>query len=116
VGIVERYLAAVRGHDWDDLHACVADDVVRTGPYGDVYEGRDDYVAFLAGLMPTLQGYAMEVHRVAYSADGRVGVAELTETVEMDGRVVVTPEALVFDLSDRGLIARIGVFLQRSKP
>jgi hypothetical protein len=116
VGIVERYLSAVTGHDWEGVGVCVSDDVVRVGPYGDVYEGRDDYVAFLAALMPTLRGYGMEVHRVAYSADGRVGTAELTETVEMDGRVVVTPESLVFDISDAGLITRIGVYLQRSKP
>jgi len=114
--IVERYLSSIAAHDWDALGACVTDDVVRVGPYGDTYRGRDDYVAFLAELMPTLAGYEMHVHRVAYSADRRVAMAELSETVDLDGEPVVTPESLVFDLSDDGQIARIRIYIQRSKP
>jgi ketosteroid isomerase-like protein len=114
VSIVERYLSSITTRDWDALGASVTDDVVRVGPYGDTYRGRDEYVAFLAGLMPTLAGYSMEVHRVVYDADGRVGMAELTETVEIDGRVVVTPESLVFDIARSGRIARVRVYIQRS--
>ena len=111
--VVERFLSCMTAHDWQGLGTCVADDVVRVGPYGDTYRGRDDYVAFVSGLLPTLAGYAMKVHRVVYTADERVSTAELSETVEVDGRMVVTPESLVFDIDDRGRIAQIAVYIQR---
>ncbi len=110
-GIVERYLQAVVGHDWKALESCLAEDVVRIGPFGDTYSPREPYVAFLAGLMPGLPGYSMRVDRVTYA--GRRVFAELSETVEVDGAPLETPEALVFDLDDQGLIARIGIYIQR---
>ena len=48
--------------------------------------------------MPRLPGYALELHRVVYSE--RVAVAEITETIEMDSKAHITPEALVFDLTE----------------
>jgi ketosteroid isomerase-like protein len=115
-GVVERYLDAIIGHDWDALAACLADDgFVRVGPWGDEYPDKGEYVAFISDLMPKLPGYEMRVDRVAYSADGRVAVVELSETVDLDGRPHRTPEALVFDLDDdgaNGRIRRIQVFLQ----
>lgn len=113
VDVVERFLACMTAHDWSGLGECVTDDVVRVGPYGDVYRGRGHYVAFLAGLMPTLEGYEMNVQRVAYTEDARLGVAELSETVAVDGRAVVTPESLVFDIDARGRIAHVAVYIQR---
>ena len=110
-GVVERYLEAVVGHDWEALASCLAADVVRVGPFGDTYTPRDPYVAFLAELMPSLPGYAMRVDRVLYA--GAVAVAELTETVEMQGKPVHTPESLVFDLAPDGRIARIAIYIQR---
>ena len=98
-------------HEWDDMGACLADDVVRIGPYQDEYRGRDDYVAFIKDLLPTLPGYVMEVDRVVYS--GSVATAQLAETVDVDGLPLRTPEALVFDLAPDGRIARIEVFIQR---
>ena len=94
-------------HDWAAMAACVTDDVERTGPFCDVYKGKDAYVAFISELMPALGGYAMKVDRVVYAGD--VAVAELTETV--DG--TDTPESLVFDLADDGRIARISIYIQR---
>ena len=113
VDVVERFLACMTAHDWHGLGTCVTDDVVRVGPYGDVYRGRDDYLAFLSGLLPTLAAYDMNVHRVAYTQDERLGLAELSETVAVDGQVVVTPESLVFDIDDRGRIAHLAVYIQR---
>lgn len=113
-GVVERYLRAVATHDWDTLRASVTDDVRRAGPYGDVYRGRDAYVAFLAALMPTLAGYSMDVHRVTYVDDGRRAFAELTETVTMDGTTIVTPEVLAFDLTDDGLVAQVHIYTRRA--
>jgi ketosteroid isomerase-like protein len=114
--VVERYIDAIIGRDWDALAACLADDgFVRVGPWGDEYPDKAEYVAFIADLMPKLPGYEMRVERVTYSADQRVAVAELTETVDVDGRRHATPEALVFDLDgdhENGRIRRIQVFIQ----
>jgi ketosteroid isomerase-like protein len=115
-GVVERYLDAIIGHDWEVLAACLSDDgFSRVGPWGDEYADKAEYVAFIADLMPQLPGYAMRVDRVAYSADERLAVVELTETVDVEGRRHPTPEALVFDLDGdgaRGRIRRIQVFTQ----
>ena len=109
--VVERYLDRMVAHDWEAMAACLADDVVRVGPFGDVYTPKEPYVAFLAALMPTLAGYSMRVGRIVETA-GTV-VVELTETVEFDGTVIVTPEALVVDLDEAGLIGRIAIYIQR---
>ena len=108
--IVERYLDALTGHDWDALRQCLADDVVRVGPYNDEYRGRDAYVDFLAGLMPKLPGYSMEVTRVTYV--DRLAFAELAETVAGTR----TDEVLVFEVTDDDRIARIDVFIKTVAP
>jgi ketosteroid isomerase-like protein len=108
--VVERYLDRLVAHDWDAMAACLADDVVRIGPFGDTYTPKDVYVSFLAELMPTLPGYSMRVDRVF--GVGRVAVVELSETVEMNGAPLETPEALVFDLDDEGRIAHIAIYIQ----
>ena len=88
------------------LRDCLREDVVRNGPFRDEYRGRNDYVAFLAELMPTLPGYSMDVARVTYADDGRLAFAELAETVTVDGSPLRTEESLVFELDgarrDRG--------------
>lgn len=109
--IVERYLDAIASHDWDVFDACIADDVVRVGPYGDRFVGRTDYLAFIADLMPKLKGYAMTLDRVTYVGDTRA-YAELSETVELDGKPMRTQEVLVFALDDDGRIARVDIFIQ----
>ena len=98
-------------HDWAGLAACMTDDVVRVGPFGDTYTPKGPYVVFLEQLMPSLEGYSMEVERITEA--GSVVVAELTETLEMGGTVHVTPEALVFDLDPDGLIQRVNIFIKR---
>jgi ketosteroid isomerase-like protein len=109
--VVERYLDRLVAHDWDGMAACLTPDVVRVGPFGDTYTPRDRYVAFLAELMPHLMNYSMKVARVIYG-DG-VAVAELSETLDVDGAPLETPEALVFDVNDTGRIAHIAVYIQR---
>jgi hypothetical protein len=111
---VERYLGAVAGQDWETFAATITDDIVRIGPFGDVYSGRDSYVEFLSALMPNLPGYSMDVARVSYLDDGARAVAELSETVEVDGSPLVTPEALLFDLTPEGLVKRVEIFTRRA--
>jgi ketosteroid isomerase-like protein len=111
ISCIERYLDAIASQDWTGVDECIADDIVRVGPYGDRFAGRDDYVAFLADLMPKLRGYLMEIHRVTHASDV-LAFAELTETVRLDGKAMRTPEVLVFELNGDGRIARIGIFIQ----
>jgi limonene-1,2-epoxide hydrolase len=114
--VIERYLKAIVAHDWAQLADNVTPDIVRTGPFFDVYEGRDDYIAFISELMPTLPGYSMEIGRISYVDDGRRAYAELTETIDVNGQPHRTPEVLVFDI-DSGAggdkIARIDIFIKR---
>ena len=112
--VIERFLRSLVEHDWRVFASCLADDFTRVGPYGDMYSSKADYVAFLSDLMPTLAGYEMEVTRVSY-ADG-VGFAELSETVEVDGQLLRTPECLSFNLTDDGRISRVEVFTQTRAP
>jgi hypothetical protein len=85
--------------------------VRRVGPFGDVYEGRDRYLAFLRELMPTLNGYRMQIERVVPSSDGSVTVVELSETVEIDSRPLRTPECLVFDIGPDDRISAIAIYI-----
>jgi hypothetical protein len=111
VHIAQRYLDAMVRHDWEAMAACLADDVVRIGPFGDTYTPKAPYVAFLTDLMPKLPGYRMEVHRLIDAAG--TAVVELSETVEFDGTPIVTPESLVIDLDEAGLIRHIAIYIQR---
>ena len=111
---VEAYLTAVATQDWPALAAAVTDDIVRIGPFGDVYTGRDAYVGFLSALMPTLPGYSMDIARVTYVDNRARAVAELSETVEIDGSPLVTPEVLLFDLTADGRIERVEIFTRRA--
>ena len=43
------------------VEACVAPDVVRLGPFGDDFEGRGPYLAFLERTMPALPGYHLDI-------------------------------------------------------
>jgi limonene-1,2-epoxide hydrolase len=114
--VVEEYLAAVVAHDWDALRRCLREDVVRNGPFRDEYRGRDDYVAFLAELMPTLPGYSMDVTRVTYADDGRLAFAELAETVDVGGSPLRTEESLVFELDADERIEHIDIYIKTNAP
>jgi ketosteroid isomerase-like protein len=109
--VVVRYLDRMVAHDWEAMAACLAEDVVRVGPFGDTYTPRDPYVAFLSALMPALPGYSMRIDRV--QSIGPTVLVELTEIVEIDGAPLETPEALVFDLDREGRIAHIAIYIQR---
>ena len=110
-GIVERYLDAIVAHDWDVVGECVADDIVRVGPYGDRFDGRDEYLAYISAMMPTLMGYSMDLHRVSYVNDW-LAFAELSETVEMDSKAMLTHEVLAFELDAQRRISRVEIFIQ----
>jgi hypothetical protein len=109
--VVERYLGAIVSHDWDTVGGCIADEIIRVGPYGDRFEGRDRYLAYISETMPKLEGYSMQLTRVTYVGD-RLAFAELSETVELDGKTTLTPEVLVFDIDGDGRIIRVDIYIQ----
>ncbi len=112
--VVETYLGAIVAHDWDTVRSLVAEDVVRLGPYGDDFRGRDAYVGFLADLMPQLEGYALELVLVTYVDGGRRAFAELTERVTVNGTPTVTAEVLVFELDADRRISRVEIYIRRA--
>ena len=109
--ILERYFAAMRACDWPALAETLADDVHRIGPFLDEVRGRDAYVEFLAGVIPKLPNYALDVARIRPIADG--AVVELSETIDRDGARYRTPEALLFEFDATGRIARVDVYIKR---
>jgi hypothetical protein len=109
--IVETYLQTMVAHDFEAMAACLAEDVVRVGPFGDTYTPRQVYVDFLSELMPSLPGYAMTISRVVVM--DTLVLVELTEVVEIGGQPLTTPEALVFELDAQGLIAHISIYIQQ---
>jgi limonene-1,2-epoxide hydrolase len=114
VTAVERYLEALRAHDFQALRVTLAPDVERFGPYNDDYRGRDEYAGFLEQTVGALRGYELIVDRIA--GDGTVVLVELSETVDdRDGRRLRTDEAVVFDLDGDGLISRVAVYLRASR-
>ncbi len=112
-GVVERYLDCLAGHDWDGLAATIADEgLVREGPFCDVVEGKQHYVAYLRKVCTTLQGHRLQVQRVSH-VDSRVAYAELTEEFEIDGVATTWPECILFEQGDDGLISHVSVFFKQ---
>ena len=110
---VERYVACMAAHDWDGLAATIADDgLVRDGPFCDVVEGKQAYVDFLRGIIPSLRGYVLAVGRVTHASD-RLSFGELSETFEVDGTPTTYPECIVFERDAAGLIRRVSVFIKQ---
>ena len=110
--VVRTYFEALREHDWPTLHATLARDVERIGPYRDVYVGRDKYARFLEESIEALAGYELVVDRIVPT--GSTVLVELAETVDDDGARLRTQEAVVFDVR-AGEIARVAVYLQSSE-
>lgn len=109
--IVRRYFEALVAQDWTRLASLLAADVVRNGPYRDDFEGRDDYVEFLRSTFASLRDYNLTIRSISGGAG--TAVAEITETVTMNGSRLATDEAIVFEVRDSA-ITRVGVYLQES--
>jgi hypothetical protein len=110
--ILERYFAAMRACDWPALAETLAEDVHRTGPFADEVRGRDAYVEFLAGVIPKLPNYALDVARIR-AIEGGGAVVELSETIDRKGLRYTTPETLLFEFDAAGRIARVDVYIKR---
>jgi ketosteroid isomerase-like protein len=112
VAVAARFFDRMANFDWEAMGACVAEDVERVGPYRDQKAGREDYQQFLAETIEALDGYRLDVQRIW--SDGTHVVAQLSETLTMEGRPRRTDEAIVLDIGPDGLIARVEVYLQKA--
>ena len=111
IAVATRFFDRMGAFDWDAMAECVAEDITRVGPFRDVKVGRDDYRDFLAQTIEALDGYVLAVQRIW--SDGERAVAQLSETLNIDGRPRRTDEAIVLDIGSDGLIQRVEVYLQR---
>jgi hypothetical protein len=112
--VIEQFVACYGGRDWDGLAECLSDDgFERIGPYVDVIGSKAEYLDFLRRVVPTLQGdYELQARRIAY-VDDRLGFAELTEHLQVDGVMTDIPEVIVFGLDGRGRINHMRLYLQQ---
>ncbi|OBG23834.1 nuclear transport factor 2 family protein [Mycobacterium sp. 852002-51057_SCH5723018] len=112
-GIVERYLECLAAHDWDGLATTIADEgLTREGPFCDVVEGKQHYVAYLRKVLTNLEGHRLQVQRVSH-VNARLSYVELTEAFEIDGAPAAWPECILFEQADDGLISRVSVFFKQ---
>ena len=110
---VERYLGCMAANDWDGLAATIAEEgLTRDGPFCDRVEGKQRYIEFLSGVIPSLKGYELKVQRVSHASD-RVTYVELSETFEVDGVLTVYPECILFERNGDGLISHVSVFVKQ---
>jgi hypothetical protein len=110
---VEHYLACMAAHDWEGLAATLADEgLTRDGPFCDRVEGKQRYVDFLRGLIPSLEGYRLKVQRVSHVSD-RVSYVELSEAFGVDGVLTEYPECILFERNGDGLISHVSVFIKQ---
>ena len=112
-GVVERYLECLAAHDWDGLATTIADDgLTREGPFCDVVEGKQHYVAYLRKVLTNLKGHRLEVKRVSH-VNERVSYVELSESFVIDGVPATWPECILFEQGDDGLISHVSVFFKQ---
>lgn len=110
--VLERYFDALRTHNWSALSDCLSEDVSRMGPYLDAIAGRDEYVAYLARVVPTLQNYDLRVTRIE-KLEGGSRLVRLCEILDVHGESTEFPEALVFDFDSAGLISHVDIYIKQ---
>jgi len=115
-GVIERFFDRLFAGDWTGLSALLSSDMERIGPWGDRMVGRDRYVELMALSNPSsspgnVPGTTWEVHRIAYTPDGRSGFARVTAHPDR-GPLSQFEETLAFVMDDEGLVSLIEVFWQ----
>ncbi|HLN17066.1 MAG TPA: nuclear transport factor 2 family protein [Acidimicrobiales bacterium] len=109
---IEQYLDALDKQDWDRLATTLAEEgVVRDGPFVDVVKGKQPYVDFLAGVVPTLPNYSLTVHKLNDLGERR-WFAEVSETFDVQGTRTSYPEILEFRTDNDGQINYVSVFMK----
>ena len=109
---VEEYLASFASWDWDRFASILSDGGLRrVGPFMDVIESKDDYVAFLSQLTPTLANYEVRVDRISEIGPQRF-LVELSETFDVAGVRTEYPQADLFEVDTVGKIKGVSIFMK----
>jgi len=110
--VLERFFDAMQRHDWERLASCLADDVLRTGPFLDVVRGKKAYVDFLAGVIPSLPNYSLAISSI-HAFDATSALVKLSETLDVNGISTEFPEVLLFDFDEGGRIRCVDVYVKQ---
>jgi ketosteroid isomerase-like protein len=108
--VVMAFLSCGGRRDFSAARDLLDENVVRSGAGGHK-SGRDAYLAYLGTVMKDALDYRYSVKRCIESKDGRTVVVEIDESLtRADGTALSVSEAMVFDLTPAGRIARITVY------
>jgi len=107
---VARYFSCLTAREWSRLATVLSEGVVRIGPYGDRLSGREAYLDFLRGTVPT--DYRNDVARIIGAADGAAAFATVTEHLRYGEQEFHLDEAYAFELDEEGLICRVTIYWQ----
>jgi predicted ester cyclase len=111
VRAVMAFLDGGRRKDFSSTKALLDENVTRIGPDGDVKSGRDQYLAYLEGVLGDARDYHYEVRRCVATHDGLTVLVEIDERLtQADGTEVAVSEAMVFDLTPAGRIRHLSVY------
>jgi limonene-1,2-epoxide hydrolase len=108
--IVEGFFAYLTARDWEHLRVALRQNVERVGPFADKITGRDRYLDFLRGTVPS--EYRNDVRRIVAASDGRAAFARVTEHLRYGDQKRSLEEAYSFDIGEDGLISRIEIYWQ----
>jgi hypothetical protein len=105
-----RFFERIGAKDWAGLAPCISPDVRRVGPWGDAWEGREPYLAFLTATVNAMEQYTLDIKRVF--SDGTYTVAQLSETWLVDGKLTRYDQAIVVNVGRDGLVEQVECYLQ----
>ncbi|MFT4249261.1 MAG: ketosteroid isomerase-related protein [Pseudomonas sp.] len=113
--LVQRYYDAFNRGDWDDMLACLSDDVAHDLNQGAREVGREAFSAFLARMNASYREQLREIVLMADADGTRVGAEYLVHgeyhhtdagLPQARGQAYVLPGGAFFDIRD-GRIARV---------
>lgn len=107
---VERFFSCLTAREWNRLGTVLSEGVLRIGPFGDRLSGRDDYLDFLRGTVPS--DYRNDVARIIGAPDGSSAFAKVTEHLRYGDQELHLDEAYSFDIDEDGLICRVEIYWQ----
>jgi len=107
---VARYFSCLTAREWSRLGTVLSEEVVRIGPFGDRLSGREAYLDFLRGTVPT--EYGNDVARIIGAPDGSAAFATVTEHLRYGEQEFHLDEAYAFELDNEGLICRVVIYWQ----
>jgi hypothetical protein len=111
--MVVQYVDGMNAHDWTAVRASFGDRFERIGPFPEhQFTDPDVYTAFLADLLPTIEGHSIDVIRADTIDD--VSYVTIRERLRRDDTDVESYLCLACDLASDGRIARIEAFLRRT--